>query len=102
MNRKKTLLILGFLLASFIRILSQVSFSGDDMNSEFKRAMDLFSKEKYSAAIIMFDDFVRRSGSDDVERSEAEYYAALSALKLFNPDAEYRMLMYIASHPESP
>jgi TolA-binding protein len=102
MNRKKTLLILGLLLASFIRISSQVSFSGDDMNSEFKRAMDLFSKEKYSAAIIMFDDFVRRSGSDDVERSEAEYYAALSALKLFNPDAEYRMLMYIASHPDSP
>jgi TolA-binding protein len=103
MDRKKTLLILCFFLASFIEISSQVSFSGNDLNSEFNRAKDLFDKEKYSAAIVLFDSYLKNSqNTSQVERSQAEYYAALSALRLFNPDSEYRMLTYLASHPESP
>ena len=34
--------------------------------------------------------------------ADAEYYSAVAALKLFNSDAEYRMVMFISSHPESP
>ena len=34
--------------------------------------------------------------------ADAEYYSAVAALKLFNADAEYRMMMYISTHPESP
>jgi TolA-binding protein len=102
MNRKRTLLI-SLLLVSFVEILPQASFSAMDLNSEFNRAMDLFGKEKYSAAIIAFDKIAGNKGSVDATKvSEAEYYAALSALRLFNPDSEYRMLKYLASHPETP
>ena len=34
--------------------------------------------------------------------ADAEYYRSIAALKLFNPDAEYRMMMFIYTHPESP
>jgi TolA-binding protein len=103
MNRKKTVLILSFLFALVIEVSSQVSFSGRDLGSEFNRAMDLFNKEKYSAAIVMFDDCVKNGNEDErIKIADAQYYAALSALKLFNTDAEYRMLMYLAENPESP
>ncbi len=103
MNRIKPVLILNFLFAFVFQITAQVSFSGREPGSEFNRGMDLFNKEKYTAAIRLFDSFIK-SGSETnkIMLAEAEYYAAISALKLFNPDSEYRMIMYIATHPESP
>ncbi|NSW93475.1 MAG: tetratricopeptide repeat protein, partial [Bacteroidales bacterium] len=51
----------------------------------------------------LFDSFLRKSGDGaQIHKSEAEYLSAMAAVRLFNPDAEYRMLMFIASHPESP
>lgn len=81
----------------------QTSFSGDDIRSDFNRAMDLYNKEKYAPAIMIFDDYVKKhANKPDIKIMEAEYYAAMSALKLYNPDAEYRMTSFLARHPESP
>ncbi len=103
MNSKKAFLFFNFFFAFIIPVISQVSFSGDDLRSEFKRAMDLFSKEKYAAAIRIFDAYIENDNQNDaVSLSEAEYFAALSALRLFNPDSEYRMTSFMARHPESP
>ena len=103
MNRKKSVLIISFLFTFVFQGFSQVAFSGTDMESEFKRAMDLFNKEKYAAAIQLFDSYSQNgTGKNQIFLEEAEYYAALSALKLFNPDSEFRMILYLSSHPESP
>ena len=103
MNRKNILLILSFLFAFVSQVLPQVSFAGADIGSDFNRAMDLFNKEKYAAAIKLFDTYVKNGDeSGAIRLDEAEYYAAISALKLFNPDSEYRMIMFISTHPESP
>ena len=103
MNRKKSVLIINFLFMVFSQVVSQVSFSGSDLGSEFNRGMDLFNKEKYAPAIQLFDSYIKNDdGTNIIRHDEAEYYAAMSALKLFNPDSEYRMLMYISTHPESP
>ena len=103
MNRNKLILIFSFLLIFIIQISSQVPFTGKEIGSEFNRGMELFNKEKYPAAIRLFDSFIK---SDDKSNlilvAEAEYYSAIAALKLFNPDAEYRMIMFISTHPESP
>jgi len=83
--------------------MSQVSFSGDDLGSVFNRAMDMYNKEKYAAAIRLFDTYIKDSDENNkILLAEAEYYAALSALRLFNPDSEYRMIIYLSTHPESP
>lgn len=103
MNRNQSVIILLLLLSIFPDLLAQVSFSGEDMRSEYKTGMDLYNKEKYAPAIKLLDSYVNNSDNTDIiSRDEAEYYAAMSALKLFNPDSEYRMLMYISTHPESP
>lgn len=91
------------MLMIMLPAVAQTSFSGEDLRSDFNRAMDLYNKEKYAPAIMIFDDYVKKhAGRPDIKIMEAEYYAAMSALKLFNPDAEYRMTSFLARHPESP
>jgi TolA-binding protein len=103
MNSKKALLIFNFLFILIIQVMSQASFSGSDLGSDFNRAMDLYSKEKFAAAIRLFDAYLKDDNDNSrIHLAEAEYFAALSALKLFNPDSEYRMIIYMATHPESP
>ncbi len=103
MNIKKAGFLFYFFFLVMFEALPQASFSGDDLRSDFNRATDLFNKEKYAAAIRLFDDYVQ-SGEDEsgIRLIEAEYYAALSALRLQNPDAEYRMVVFLSAHPGSP
>lgn len=103
MNRNKLILISGFLLIFIFQLSSQVPFTNREIGSEFNRGMELFNNEKYAAAIRLFDSYISnewRTGS--IEVADAQYFSAVSALNLFNPDAEYRMMTFIAGHPESP
>ena len=103
MNRNKLISIFILLFVFVIQAASQVSFSGRELDSEFNRGMELFNKEKYPAAIRLFDSFIKNGNeSSKILLAEAEYYGAVAALRLFNPDSEYRMIMYISAHPESP
>lgn len=103
MNIKKLLLIFNLFFVAAAQAFPQAAFSGEDHRSDFGRAMDLFNKEKYAPAIRLFDSYIRdNTDNSSIRADEAEYYAALSALRLYNPDAEYRMLVYMARHPESP
>jgi TolA-binding protein len=103
MNRKKTILIFNALFISIIQITAQIPFVGPELGSDFNRGMELFNKEKYPAAIRLFDSYLRRGEQSNLTNvADAEYYSAVAALKLFNGDAEYRMAMFISRHPESP
>jgi len=84
-------------------VAGQVLLTSKEIGSEFNRGMEMFNKEKYPAAIRLFDSYIKDvSKSNSLLVADAEYYAAMSALKLFNQDAEYRMMKYIYTHPESP
>jgi len=98
-----TFLIIFIINLFVLEVSSQVPFTGKDIGSDYNRAMDLFNKEKYPAAIRLFDSFIKSEASTGhILAAEAEYYSAIAALKLFNPDAEYRMQIFISTHPESP
>ena len=102
-NTGKIMLAVLVLFFYSLVVHSQAPFTASEMNSDFNRGMDLFNKEKYPASIKLFDSFIRKNESKDpVLAAEAEYFSALSSLRLFNGDAEYRMSMYISRHPESP
>lgn len=102
MNRKRGLFVFLCYHIIILTGFSQASYLGEEISSPFNRAMELYNKEKYPSAIKFFDLFlVESAGESETRLADAEYYAALSALKLFNTDAEYRMLKYISSHPES-
>jgi TolA-binding protein len=103
MNRKKSILIFSSLFIFLIQIHSQVPFVAKETGSEFNRAMELYDKEKYPSAIMLFDSYVKNQGnSNPLDVSEAEYFSSVAALKLYNTDAEFRMVKYINTHPESP
>ena len=102
MNRNRFVFAFILLSGFFIEANSQIPFTGKELGSDFKRGMELFYKEKYPAAIKLFDSFVGENSSNVLETAEAEYFRSLAALNLFNPDAEYRMVTFIRTHPESP
>ncbi len=103
MNRRKLIFISGFLLIFFLRLSAQVPFTGEELGSEFNRGMELFYKEKYTAAIRLFDSYVNsETDKSSINVADARYYSAISAMSLFNPDAEYRMMTFIATYPENP
>jgi TolA-binding protein len=103
MNRNKLILIFSFLLIFIIQASAQLRFTAKESGSEFNRGMELFNKEKYPAAIRLFDSFVKSGDKSNlIMVADAEYYSAIAALKLFNADAEFRMIMFISTHPESP
>jgi TolA-binding protein len=103
MNRNKFISIFAFLLIFIFRVSSQVPFTSKNIASDFNRGMELFEKEKFPAAIRFFDKFIKNEGqSDIILASDASYFSAIAALKLFNQDAEYRMIMFLSTYPESP
>ena len=103
MNRKKFILIFSSLLVFINQLSSQIPFVAGEVGSEFNRGLELFSKEKYPAAIRLFDSYIRSKDEKNlINVADAEYYSAVAALKLFNADAEYKMAMFISTHPESP
>ena len=103
MNRNRYFFTISLFLISFSNAVCQVAFTGQELASDFTRGMELFNKEKYPAAIRLFDSYI--NGNDDKNQltvADAEYYRSVAALNLFNPDAEYRMVSFISTHPESP
>ena len=102
MNRNRSILIILFIFLLVCSVTAQISFTEKELNSDFDRGMELYNKEKYPSAIKFFDTFVTSNKSESITRlADAEYYSAMAALKLFNTDAEYRMIRFISAHPES-
>ena len=100
MNRKRFILISALLFVFIARAGSQVPFT---TGSDFTKGVELFNKEKYPAAIRLFDNYIRSNdGTSVLNVADAEFYRSLAALNLFNPDGEYRMVTFIRTHPESP
>jgi tetratricopeptide (TPR) repeat protein len=102
MNRIKITLLLYLLVLLSVSVSAQISYTSEGINSDFERGLEFYNKEKFPAAIRYFDLFLKKGESESLtKRTDAEYYAALSALKLFNPDGERRMLLFLSGHPES-
>jgi len=103
MNRKILLIILVTMVLLPVTIVKgQSSFSGDELNSMLSRGYEMYSKAKYAPAIELLDKWISEDREGGPKRSEAEYYSALSSIRLMTPDAEYRMKKFISSNTESP
>lgn len=69
---------------------------------EFKDALDLYNKEKYSAAQEKFAYAQKKINNPQNEfYIFAEYYQAICALALFHDDAEDRLADFLLNYPES-
>ncbi|MEW6468979.1 MAG: tetratricopeptide repeat protein [Bacteroidota bacterium] len=94
-------IVLFFLLAAAGYAQKTKVYTNED--SDFKTGMDLFLKEKYGAAQHYFIKAAQKiKDKNSLQRIDAEYYAALCAVELFNKDAEEMLVNFINQHPESP
>lgn len=72
-------------------------------DSKYREAIELFNNGKYSAAQLLFDEYIsEHAGENSDQLSGSEFYASMSALKLFNNDAEARMIKFLRDNPENP
>ena len=70
-------------------------------NALFRTGLELFDKEKYSAARHYFERYLALN-KNDLLSVEAEYYLADCGLLLFHSDAESKLQDFIKKYPEHP
>ncbi len=70
-------------------------------NADLVHAMELYDKAKYGAAQYELERVIDRITDDhDPDRTEAEFYSAICAVRLFHDDAGYRLNAFMEDHPE--
>lgn len=76
-----------------------------NINTEagYRDALELYRNGKYSAAQEFFDRYLKEHARENTDLvSSSEFYAAMCAVKLFNNDAESRVLNFLGRNPENP
>lgn len=97
----RKLLTLILLLAS-ITAYSQKNLHQLDPATTYKNAVELYEKQKYSAARRLFEKVTDNPSFAQTEiKANSQYYAALCALELFNADAEYMLAVFMNENPEN-
>jgi TolA-binding protein len=67
----------------------------------YKKGLELFVKEKYSAAGEVFDQYLQKNAGSSNLMVNARYYRAVCSYELFHPDAGILLNTYLDEHPES-
>jgi TolA-binding protein len=105
MNKLRILLalfILAILLICAGAAVGQQSAIYHDFDSDYKKGLELFQKEKYAAAQKMFEKQVSRySGQVSEIKINSEYYNAICAAELFHKNAEDLLVGFLDKYPES-
>jgi TolA-binding protein len=94
-------MLVMLILCTVISAQQTFYHTGDD--NLYRKGMELYQNGKYSAAQQLFDKFTREhEGENSDLMSNCDFYAAMCALKLFNNDAEGRMVRFLDRNPENP
>jgi len=97
-----------FLPFLIFQLLCGISFSQKtavytNVDAVYKRATDLFEKEKYSTAQREFQKVIAESKDPNSElKMNAEFYSAMCAFNLFNKDADELFVGFMQNNPHSP
>lgn len=72
-------------------------------DAEFKKALELFEKEKYGAARRSFEKVIATHNKpNDLLKEDAEYYTGVCAIELFNKDGQLLLREFVKEHPGHP
>ncbi len=100
---KKVIFIFILLCSVNNLVLGQKTTIYTHQNATYNSALELYDKEKFSAAQEQFKAVLNNI---DDRKSEvavnAQYYHAICGLELFNIDAENLLIEFIYAYPESP
>ncbi len=102
-NRSVRFFLLSFVFFCSTFLVAQQTQVYVSADAQYRNALDLFEKQKYTEAQDGFDKIVSAAkDQNDLMVIDAQYYSALCALELFHKDAEIRLKQFLANHPESP
>ncbi len=83
-------------------VFSQKTLSYQDPGRMFRHAVELFTKEKFGAAMESFEKVIAsQEDANSLMRVEAEYYSTICSIELYNDNAEYQALEFIRLHPDN-
>lgn len=89
-------------LASFVSAYPQKTELTENPESLFSTALDLFQKEKYTAAQALFEKIITKSTDKDQSLVvDATYYDAICALELKHKNTEFKLKNFITAYPTS-
>lgn len=97
----RAVLLLSMILIGF-GVFAQEPAPFYETEAKYAEAMELYDKEKFTAAQRIFDEL--QYASDDPYRElsvNSEYYAARCAMQLFHKDTRERLVQFVHDHPES-
>lgn len=95
-------LILLFFAGFTSEVKAQLSNKYTTEDARFYKAEDLYEKEKYAAAQEEFKLYLNENTeANHPYHIKAQYYIAVSALYLYQPEAEKLLLNFINEYPES-
>lgn len=98
----RTLIVAISLLSAGLAIGQENEFYITEIQN-YRRGLELFDKEKFGAAQKVFSQVIDDVNDPRNETSvNAEYYAAICGVYLFNRDADFLLREFIENHPESP
>lgn len=94
--------ILSILLITCVSAIGQDQLSRSKTENLYKKGTELVSHSNFSAARVVFSDFLKYAAPTDARRADAEYFIALSALKLGHSDGEKLIGDFISHNPSNP
>src|ERR1035437_4879599 len=98
----KTIIFGIVLFFIVLQLHAQKSLIYTMSDQDYKTAMELYEKQKYADARHFFQKVADNPANARTGmQADAAYYAALSALELYNPDAEYLLNSFIADNSEN-
>ena len=99
----KKIIIVCFLALCCGALFAQRSVEQYNPDLPYKQAVELFEREKYTAARKLFEDIMEAATDKrDYLYSNSQYYIALCAIELNQPDAESLLLRFISDNPDNP
>jgi len=86
---------------SITGLFSQQSDLNANHTSAYNHAIQLYNNKAYAAAQKTFKEVVIKNNNTSYLTSDADYYAAMCAIKLNQTEAEKMVLNFVKNHPNS-
>jgi tetratricopeptide (TPR) repeat protein len=99
MSKKLLIFFLSYVFLLNTYAQNPVDLSGNELL--FREGLELMEKEKFGPARTKFEQFLLVS-NDELKSAEAQYFIALSAIKLYHNDGEYLVEEFIQENPDNP
>ncbi len=102
LNILKTFFVLAVMLSFAGQLNAQQTAKYLDPDKEYKLALELYNKEKFSNSRRSFEKAKNNPGAHSEIHANCEFYIAICAMELFHQDAEDKLLAFIKNYPENP